>query len=113
MDRVWTLPRPAARAAWCMAVAVFCFGGLTVGCAPADRTLDVAAPDPLADARSMISRYAAGDPLGSEMETYDDLVGRVRQADPAKADALQAFFEANRTSPSGLKKRAEALLSDL
>jgi hypothetical protein len=113
MDRVLMLARPATRAAWCMAVAVSCLAGLPIGCAPVDRTLEVAAPDALADARSVVGRYAAGDPLGSEMETYDDLVARVRQADPAKADALQAFFDANRTSPSGLKKRAEALLSDL
>jgi len=113
MDHVPTRKSPAACAARRLAVVLACMISLPAGCTPApDRKIQVAA-DPLADARGVVARYAAGDPLGSEMETYDDLLARVGEVDQTKAEKLRTFFDANRKSPAGLKKRAEAILSEL
>ena len=46
-------------------------------------------PDPVAEARSVVQGYANGQPIGSEMSTYDEKTGR---ADAAKAKKMLAEF---------------------
>jgi len=50
-------------------------------------------PDPVGEARNMLTAYAGGQPLGSEQEIFADLVTRVTAADAAKGAALKAFLD--------------------
>ena len=88
---------------------VFC-GGCGTGGAK-DRLLPFK-PDPLGEARGLISGYAAGQPVGSEVEGFADLVAGVAEAAPEKAVRLKEFLDA--VSKSGRVKPADAreLLTD-
>jgi len=50
-------------------------------------------PDPVAEAKSLMESYGAGQPLGSEIMNFDDLVKRVTAADAPKGEKLKAFAD--------------------
>lgn len=50
-------------------------------------------PNPLGEARSLLQSYAGGQPVGSELTFFDDLVKRVTAADAAKGAKLKAFCD--------------------
>lgn len=68
------------------------------------------APDPVGEARSLLQQYASGSPIGSEGSMFDDLVARVKAADPAKGEALAAFIGDIQKSPAGLAGKAKKVL---
>lgn len=68
------------------------------------------APDPVGEARSLLQGYASGSPMGSEGSMFDDLVARVKAADPAKGEALAAFVADILKSPAGLAGKAKKVL---
>lgn len=68
------------------------------------------APDPVGEARSLLQQYASGSPIGSEGSVFDDLVARVKAADPAKGEALAAFIADIQKSPAGLAGKAKKVL---
>jgi hypothetical protein len=74
-----------------------------------DRVLQNA-PDPVGEARSLLQSYASGSPMGSEGSMFDDLVARVKAADPAKGEALAAFIADIQKSPAGLAGKAKKVL---
>ena len=48
-----------------------------------------AANDPLNEPRSILHRYAEGQPLGSEVSNFPHMVENVRKVDSARADVLE------------------------
>lgn len=64
--------------------------GWTLGCSPVRvERIDVkASNDPLHEPRQILERYAAGQPLGSEVTSFPHLVGNVRKVDATRADVL-------------------------
>src|SRR5262245_51752379 len=86
-----------------------------VGCSPhREEQIEVkAANDPLANARSILRRYAAGQPLSSEVTSFPQIVEEVRKTDPAKADVLEKGFADLQKSKSGHASRAKELLKKL
>ena len=50
-------------------------------------------PDPVGEAKAILSGYASGQPVGSESLVFDTLVARVSAVDPAKGAALRKFFD--------------------
>jgi len=66
-------------------------------------------PDPVGEAKALVSAYVSGQGLGSEASAFDDLVARVSAVDEAKGAQLRTFFDATlQRGPD--KARAKALL---
>lgn len=85
----------------------------TVGCNPEVETKVIAVkPNPAAEVRAMLESYANGQPVTSEAAGYDDLVARLKAADPAKGEAFAKFVDETRKSPAGVSERAKKLLEN-
>lgn len=77
-----------------------------------EQTIQVdAANDPLNEPRSILKRYADGQKIGSERESFDRIVKSVQESDPAAAEILSAGFEELKktSSDSAFKKKAKEL----
>lgn len=97
----------ARRRHWAiLAVAVLC-GGCSGGVK--DRELPFA-PDPVAEAKSLLGGYASGQPAGSESEMFDDLVARVSAVDQAKGVELRDFFAEIKAKRVPDRAKARALV---
>lgn len=72
-----------------------------------------AANDPIANAKTVLQRYADGQPLSSEVTSFPFLVEEVRKVDSAKADVLQTGLEDIQKSPQQAGAKARALLGKL
>jgi hypothetical protein len=73
-----------------------------------------AASDPLAQPRSVLTRYAEGQPLGSEVTSFPFMVQELRKTDPQKADLLEkGFQELEQASPATRAAKAQDLLNKL
>ena len=84
---------------------------VTGGCNPEVETKVIAVkPNPTGEARAMLESYANGQPVSSEAAGYDDLVARLKAADPAKGEALAKFVDETRRAPAGVAERAKKLL---
>ncbi len=84
-----------------------------VGCSATtpNKTLQYT-PDPVAEARAMVQAYANGQPLGSEMDVYDDLVARVTAKDATKGEKLAQYLAGVRTKRSADAAGAKKFLAD-
>jgi hypothetical protein len=51
------------------------------------------APDPVAEAKSLLDAYGGGQPLGSESVNYEHLINRVTAVDAGKGAKLKAFAD--------------------
>ncbi|MCE9632151.1 MAG: hypothetical protein K8S94_15725 [Planctomycetia bacterium] len=71
------------------------------------------APSPLDEVRTLLERYAEGQPVGSEVINFEALVGRVREADPERAMVLEQGLAAIAQSPATAAARARQLLKQL
>ena len=71
------------------------------------------ANDPLANARSILQSYAAGQQPSSEVASFPHIVEAVRKTDPARADILEKGFADLQRSRSGHAARARELLKKL
>lgn len=91
------------KARWVTIAAFF----VVAGCSPAvkDQLLPFT-PDPVAEAKAILSGYASGQPVDSESEAFDTLVQRVAKVDAAKGTELQKFFDDVMTK--GVANRAKA-----
>lgn len=91
--------------------------GLVVGCgdgkAPVKTYTMTKAPDPLEEVRALLKRYADGQPVGSEVTSYDDLVARVRAHDGGRADALDEGLKAIAANPRTASSEARRLLAKI
>jgi hypothetical protein len=73
-----------------------------------------AANDPLHEPRLLLQRYAAGQPLGSEVTSYPHLVAEVRKVDAARADVLErGFADIQKASPSARASKAADVLKKI
>jgi len=80
---------------------------MAAACSPTvkDRVLPFT-PNAINEAKALLGGYAAGQPVGSESEGFDDFVQRVADVDEAKAAELRAFFDD--AVAKGVANRAKA-----
>lgn len=78
-----------------------------------EETIEVKQVDPMIQVQAMLSDYARGQPLASEVTTFDFLVEEVRQVDPAKADVLKAGLDDLQKTSGSPAAKAKALLKKL
>lgn len=87
-----------------------------VGCGPSikEETIEVkASNDPLQPARSLLEGYAKGQPVTSEVTSYEKLVEDVRKVDAKRADILQQGLEKIKKTPNNRVSIAKDLLRKL
>lgn len=91
---------------------------LATGCGDERRKeeqIDVkTANDPLHAPRSILQRYAAGQPLGSEATSFPHMVEEVRKVDPNRAAILEkGLEEIQKAAPAARRGKAKELLAKL
>ncbi|MGL4550354.1 MAG: hypothetical protein ACRC33_04140 [Gemmataceae bacterium] len=64
-------------------------------------------------ARGILDDYVNGAAMGSEAETFEEIVTEVRKADPQRAAVLEKGFADLKRSPKALSAKARALLKQL
>jgi hypothetical protein len=88
------------------------------GCGPPGRikeeTIEVKEDTPLNEAKKLLGNYAKGQPLGSEVTSYQYLVTEVRKTDAPRADVLEkGFADLQKTSKAGVPAKAKDILARL
>jgi hypothetical protein len=78
-----------------------------------DPPVEVKPQSGLERAKGILNDYANGAPMGSEAETFEEIVAEVRQTDPQKAMILEKGFADLKRSPKNLSGKARALLKQL
>jgi hypothetical protein len=100
----------------CLLAGFFC-GVALPGCSskPKEEVIEIkAANDPLASARSVLKRYADGQPLASEVTSFPQMVEDVRKVAPDKAEILEkGLADIQKASAAGRAAKAKELLSKL
>src|SRR5438105_3112548 len=99
----------------CRLLAGLALAALAAGCGGGDKekTIEVTDPGPMARVQATLGNYARGQPLASEVTSYDFMVAEVRKVDPAKADVLQAGLEDLKQSKGNPAPKAKELLRKL
>lgn len=70
--------------------------------------------DPLAEPKSMLQRYADGQPMSSEVSMFPAMIEKIRQSSPEKADLLaDGLKEIEAATPDRRASLAEDLLKKL
>lgn len=77
-----------------------------------DQILEANAPDALADARSLLSSYAANPAVGSEAMDFEDLITRVTAADAGKGAKLKDFLTKAKQQGRASQSTAKKLLAE-
>ena len=107
---------PVARWSFARLLPLFLVAALTIGCSATvqDKVMTGTgtAPGPVDEAKSLIKRYADGEPMGSEAMVFDDLVQRVTAADAGKGAKLKKFLD-DAQKRGADTAAAKALLKDL
>lgn len=84
------------------------------GCGVKEETIKVAPPEAMNQVKSTLQNYVNGQPLTSEVTSYDYMVNEVRKSSPEKADILKAGLDDLKTaSGAALKSKARALMGKL
>ena len=78
-----------------------------------DPPVEVKPQSGLERAKGILNDYANGAPMGSEVETFEEIVGEVRKTDPQKATILEKGFADLKRSPKNPSGKARALLKQL
>ena len=80
-----------------------------------EREIEVkASNDPLYEPRAILTRYAEGQPLGSEIASFPYHVNQVRETDPERADILEkGIADLQAAPPAKRKEIAKELLTKL
>ena len=87
-----------------------------VGCnqgTPKVETYDVPEADPVAEAKSILTNYANGMPVTSEVTGFPDLIARVKEKDPAKGEILEKGLKEIEANPASARAKANELLPKL
>ncbi|VTS02018.1 hypothetical protein [Tuwongella immobilis] len=100
------------KAFWCLGL---CLLGGVVGCGGGvqEEMIEVKGVDPYAQVRSTLTNYIKGQPMSSEVTSFDYMVNEIKKVDPAKADILKAGLDDMVKSKGGLAGKAKALLTKL
>lgn len=69
--------------------------------------------DPMIQVTSTLQSYAKGQPLGSEVTSYEYMVNEVRKVDAAKADVLKAGLDEIQKVKGSPAAKAKELLKKL
>ncbi len=77
----------------CAFIALMPLAAIGCGGGKNEEDIPVKAPDPMIQITSTLQRYANGEPLGSEVTSYDYMVNELRKVDAAKADILKAGLD--------------------
>jgi hypothetical protein len=64
-------------------------------------------------AKQLLQTYAGGQPVGSEAESFSEIVEQAREEDPEKAKILEEGFEQIKKNPQNPSGPAKQLLSKL
>lgn len=97
-----------------LAASLFALLATVAGCGVQEETIKVAQPDPMTQVKSTLQNYVNGQPVTSEVTSYEYMVNEVRKASPEKADILKAGLEELKTtSGAALKSKAKALMTKL
>jgi hypothetical protein len=94
-------------------LALVCCWGCGGGGVKEEQIQVKAATDPLASAKTALQRYADGQPLGSEVTTFDFMVEELKKVDPAKADILKEGLEGIKSTPAQAATKAKETLGKL
>lgn len=78
-----------------------------------EKTYQVKMPSGIEQARQVLQRYADGSPVGSEATTFPEIVAKVRESDPQKADLLEKGFAEIEKSKGKPAAKAKELLGQL
>ena len=99
------------------AIIVLLVGCCMIGCGPSGtpKVEQVVAPppDPVAQAKTILTNYANGMPVTSEAESFSDLAARVKEKDAAKGEMLEKGLAEIKVNPSTAKTKAKELLKKL
>lgn len=83
------------------------------GCGTAPPPVEVQPQSALVRAKDILVGYTGGAAMGSEAETFGEIVTEVGQTDPQKAAILEKGFADLERSPGNLKAKARELLKQL
>jgi hypothetical protein len=83
------------------------------GCGKDPPPVEVKPQSGLERAKVILNDYVQGAPMGSEVETFQEIVEEVRRSDPQKATILEKGFADLKRSPGNLKAKARELLKQL
>jgi hypothetical protein len=89
---------------------------LLAGCGPSsyeEKTYEVQVPGAMEQLKGHLQRYADGEPPGSEVDAFPQLIEEVRETDPAKADLLAKGLQDLEKSSGNRAKMAKELLDQL
>ena len=89
------------------------FMALLALCGCGKEPVEVKPQSGLERAKVILNDYAQGVPMGSEAETFQEIVEEVRQADPQKAAILEKGFADLKRSRGNLRAKARELLKQL
>jgi hypothetical protein len=89
-----------------------------VGCGPDQRIkpedIPIKEDTALKKATNLLESYAKGQPLGSEVASYEYMVNELRKEDPQRADVLQkGFEELQKTKGPATAAKAKEILTKL
>lgn len=86
-------------------------GGCNKG--PKEEQIAIKVTDPLAPVKTAFQRYANGEPLGSEVTGFDNLVAELKKSDPTKADVAAKGFADIQKTPNNRSAIAKEVLQKL
>lgn len=78
-----------------------------------EELIEVKPLDPMVQVRSTLQNYAKGQPVASEVTSYDYMVAEVRKTDAAKADILKAGLEEIKLIKGSPAVKAKELMKKL
>src|SRR5947209_5990170 len=83
------------------------------GCSTGSKPIEVKPQGGVERAKVILNDYAQGNPMGSEAETFAEIVEEVRKSDPQKATILEKGFADIKRSPGSRSSKAKELLKQL
>lgn len=90
--------------------------GLAAGCGGGgvkEETIEVKNQDPMRQVKATLLNYINGQPLASEVTSFDFMIEEVRKEDPAKAEILKNGLEDIKKTKGSPAPKARALLRKL
>ena len=97
----------------CAVLGLFALAPAGCGGGVKEESIPIKSTDPMAQVTSTLRAYAQGQPLGSEVTSFEYMVNEVRKVDAAKADVLQAGLDEIQKAKGGPAAKAKELLKKL